>query len=128
MTGEMAAWRRTLLAVALLGALLAAQAADARRQPATAVGVSAREYRFGVYRTSVPSGPVRFNLANYGEDAHDLAILDRSGRRLAASQEVRAGQRTTVTVRLSPGTYRLRCDVSDHARRGMRASLRVTRR
>lgn len=102
--------------------------ADAGGRPATAVGVSAREYRFGVYRASVPRGVVRFNLANYGEDGHDLVVLDRAGRELARSQEVRAGQRTSLSVRLSPGTYRLRCDVADHARRGMRASLQVTRR
>lgn len=115
----------TALAVAVL--VLAATAADARHRPATAVGVGAREYRFAAYRASVPRGVVRFNVANYGEDGHDLVVQTRDGRDLARSGEVRAGQRATVSVRLAPGSYRLVCDIADHAARGMRTSIRVTR-
>jgi plastocyanin len=102
-------------------------AAAARPQPTTAVGVSAREFHFGLYRTSVPRGTVRFNLTNFGEDRHDLVVLTRDGRELGRSAEVRAGERTTLRLRLAPGTYKLRCDVADHARRGMRTSIQVTR-
>ena len=116
-----------LLVLALLGALPAA-VADARRQAApTAVGVSAREYRFAAYRTSAPKGVVRFNLANYGEDGHDLVVQTRGGRELGRTGEVRSGRRTTLQLRLAPGTYRLVCDLADHAVRGMRTTFRVTR-
>lgn len=134
----MVAWRRgTVLAGAALAAslpcagpsagapVLASTAAE--RQPSTAVGVSAREFRFGLYRLTVPRGVVRFNLANYGEDAHDLVVRTRDGRHVARSQEVRAGARTTLRVRLAAGRYRLVCDLADHERRGMRTSILVTR-
>jgi plastocyanin len=129
----MVAWRRTVLAggvlvALLLAAVLAAGPADARRHlPTTAVGVGAREFRLAAYRTSVPRGAVRFNLANYGEDGHDLVVRTSGGRDLARTGEVRAGKRATLQLRLAPGTYRLICDLADHEARGMRTTLRVTR-
>ncbi len=109
-------------------ALLAALPAAAPAKPAvTAVGVGAREFRLAVYRDSAPRGVLRFNLANYGEDVHNLVVRDRDGRQVARSQEARAGQRTTLRVRLAAGRYRLVCDLADHERRGMRTSILVTR-
>jgi len=117
-----------LLLVAALLAALPARAADARRHaPPTAVGVSAREYRFAAYRASAPQGVVRFNLANYGEDGHDLVVETPGGRDVGRTGEVRSGKRTTLTLRLAPGTYRLICDLADHEARGMRTTFRVTR-
>jgi len=102
-------------------------AASARPKRSTAVGVAAREFRLSVYRPRVRAGEVRLNLANYGEDAHDLVVRDRSGRVRGRSEEVRPGGRTTLALRLGRGGYRLSCDVADHARRGMRATLKVVR-
>lgn len=126
----MAAWRTGSLIVVLLVAAFAASVADARRTPApttTSVGVGAREYRLAVYRATAPTGLVRFNLANYGEDGHDLVVATRDGRELGRTAEVRPGRRTTLRLRLAPGRYRLVCDLADHEARGMVASLRVTR-
>ncbi len=132
MTGAMVVWRRTVLAGGVLAALLVAAllagAASARRHlPTTSIGVGAREYRLSAYRASVPRGTVRFNLANYGEDGHDLVVRTSGGRDLARTGEVRAGKRATLQLRLAPGTYRLICDLADHEVRGMRTTLRVTR-
>ena len=133
----MVVWRRSVLAGGALAALLVAALtllalasnADARRRPAaTAVGVGAREYRLAAYRASVPRGIVRFNLANYGEDGHDLVVQTRDGRELGAHRRGAgpAGARP-LQLRLAPGSYRLVCDLADHEARGMRATLRVTR-
>jgi plastocyanin len=130
--------RNLATAVAAVAARLAAVAhapaadaptasAAARPKRSTAVGVGAREFRLAVYRPRVRAGEVRFNLANYGEDAHDLVVRDGSGRVRGRSAEVRPGRRTTLTVRLGRGGYRLSCDVADHAQLGMRASLKVVR-
>jgi plastocyanin len=129
----MVVWRKTVLAggvlvALLLAAVLAARPVDARRQlPTTSVGVGAREYRLAAYRTSVPRGTVRFNLANYGEDGHDLVVRTRGGRELARTGEVRAGKRATLQLRLAPGAYRLICELADHEARGMRTTLKVRR-
>ncbi|HVE67344.1 MAG TPA: hypothetical protein VNB64_02060 [Solirubrobacteraceae bacterium] len=120
---------RASLAVtaALLAAAFAGAAADAAPR-STAVGVAQREFRISLYRTTVPPGTVRFNVTNFGEDAHDLAVIAPGGRRLAISPEIRAGRRHTLAVRLArPGAYRLLCTKLDHPARGMRATLRVKR-
>jgi plastocyanin len=125
--------RHLTIVVALLAAPLALAGVAAARRPArmaraSAVGIGAREFRFAIYRASVPAGRVSFNVTNYGEDGHDLVVLDRRGRTLARSGEVRSGAQASVAVGLAPGTYRLRCDLADHARRGMHTTIRVTRR
>jgi plastocyanin len=95
---------------------------------ATSVGVSEREFRISVYRSTVAPGTVRFNVRNFGEDAHDLTVLDLRGNVLAASPEIRSDRRATVTVKLTrPGRYRLVCLKLDHAQRGMRAAVVVKR-
>lgn len=111
------------------GALVApaATARSRRPVPSTAVGVAAREFRLSVYRPRVPVGEVRFNLTNYGEDTHDLVVRDARGRVRGRSADVRPGRRVVVAVRLGRGTYRLSCDVADHARLGMRATVKVVR-
>jgi plastocyanin len=130
--------RRALLAAfvvaaaIVVGALAAAPyAVPAEREAtgsATAVGVAEREFRIAVYRRSVTPGTVRFNVRNYGEDAHNLVVRGPRDFRGAATPEIRSGQRATLTVRFRrPGTYRLLCTTADHLARGMRATLRVRR-
>jgi plastocyanin len=120
-----ASWGITAAAVAVAaGACLPAGAGAA----GTAVGVAEREFRISLYRATVAPGTVRFNVTNFGEDAHDLAVLTFHGRLLAISPEIRAGRRHRLTVRLRrPGAYRLVCTKLDHPARGMRATLRVRR-
>ena len=114
-------------AAIVVGALIAApHAVSAER--VTAVGVAEREFRIAVYRRTVRPGTVRFNVRNYGEDAHNLVVQGPRGFRPAATPEIRSGQRATLTVRLRrPGTYRLLCTTADHLARGMRATLKVRR-
>jgi plastocyanin len=112
----------------LAAAVLVPAGAAARTSSTTAVGVSEREFRISVYRTSVAPGPVRFNVTNFGEDAHDLAVFAPGGRLLALSPEIRSERRHTLAVRLArPGVYRLVCTKLDHAARGMRTTVRVRR-
>ncbi len=128
--------RRLSFLVALVAALTVADGfASATAHPAhptaparaTAVGIGEREFRLAVYRASAPAGVVRFNVTNYGEDKHDLVIRDRHGRKLATSGVVLSGGRIVVATHLRPGTYRLRCELADHARRGMRTTIRIVR-
>ena len=83
--------RRALL-LPLLGLLAAAPAlAGATASRGTSVGVSEREWRVSLYRTRVPVGVVRLNAHNYGEDGHDLAIRNTSGKVLGALPKMRPG-------------------------------------
>lgn len=114
----------TLLALVTLTA--SAQAAPVPAGP-TAVGVGAREFSLSLYRPAVRPGAVRFNLTNFGEDGHDLAVLAPGGRTVGRIAEVRgAGGRGQVELRLRrKGTYTLLCTIAGHAKLGMRARLRV---
>ncbi len=90
--------------------------------------VSEREYRIGVYRHTVPPGTIRFNVKNFGEDAHDLEVTTKRGTIKGLSPEIESDGTHTLRVRLTrPGTYRLLCTKLDHAARGMRATIVVKR-
>jgi hypothetical protein len=97
--------------------------------PPTAVGVGEREWRITLYRPRVPTGRVKFNVRNFGEDGHDLAVRASSGRVLGALAELRPGTSGTLTLRLrKPGRYRLFCSLEGHEAKGMHAVLRVRAR
>jgi len=94
--------------------------------PPTAVGVGEREWRISLYRSAVPTGRVAFNVHNFGEDGHDLAVRSASGRVLGATAEIRPGQTARLSLRLrKPGRYRVFCSLEGHEAKGMHALLRV---
>jgi len=106
----------------MIAALLATAAAAAP----TSVGIGAHEFRFGIYRSAVPAGRVRFNIHSFGEDAHNLLVLGPRGYRSAVSPDVLPEQDVRFEVRLRRrGTYHLVCVKPGHAAKGMRATLRV---
>jgi plastocyanin len=124
--------RESITAAGFLAAAVVGLAASASATPhaarSTAVGVSEREYRIGVYRRTVAPGTVRFNVTNFGQDAHALTVTTRRGTVIATSPEIRSERQATLKVRLTrPGTYRLLCLKLDHAARGMRATVVVRR-
>jgi hypothetical protein len=103
--------------------------ADLPPHPPTAVGVGEREWRISLYRSKVPTGRVKFNVRNFGEDGHDLAVRTAEGRVLGTLPELRPGRTGTLTLRLrKPGRYRLFCSLEGHEALGMRAVLRVKKR
>jgi plastocyanin len=117
-----------LLVAAVIG-LAGSASAGPRAARTTAVGISEREYRIGVYRHTVAPGTVRFNVTNFGEDAHDFTVTTRRGTVLANVPEIRSERQAVLKVRLTrPGTYRLLCMQLDHAARGMRATLVVRKK
>jgi DUF971 family protein len=126
---------RWWLVLVLPAALLAAwslPAADAAKTRTTAVGVGLREYRIALYRSRVLPGRVRFDMENFGEDAHDLRVVGPSGSFSAVrgtSVVVRAGDRGVFAVTLKRrGLYRVVCTLGDHEAQGMVARMRVVRK
>lgn len=108
----------------LAGAAVAVVAATAQ----TAVGVGLSEYHVAPYRAHVRPGIISFNATNRGEDPHDLAVRDASGRVLAVTGEIAAGERATLRIRLRRrGLYTLFCTLADHEQRGMLARIRVVK-
>jgi plastocyanin len=94
----------------------------------TAIGIGEREFAIAVYRPRVRPGALRFSVRNLGQDVHDL-VVRRAGRRVGGLTEVRPGRTATLLLTLRrTGTYQLVCTIADHEARGMKATLRVTRR
>jgi plastocyanin len=69
------------------------------------------------------SGLIAFEATNDGQSSHALAIIGPAGQ--ARTQTLKPGERTSVEVRLPPGTYKWYCPVGDHERRGMVGRVRV---
>ena len=112
-----------LAGFAVAGAMPAQAAA-----PLSRVQVVALEFHYRLSRVRVPAGAVRIELANFGQDEHDLRLQRVGGSTVYQFPKALPGQRQVLNLRLKPGLYRLWCSLADHASLGMHAQLRVRRR
>jgi azurin len=88
--------------------------------------VFAREFRLSSSRSSAPAGRVAIQLANQGEDAHDLSVRRDGGTTvLATTGEVTPGSVGALRVTLRPGRYVFFCAAPGHEALGMRSVLTV---
>jgi hypothetical protein len=110
-----------LLVLAACAGTVPAEAAA----PLSRVQVVALEFHYRLSRVKVPSGPVRIELANFGQDEHNLVLRKVGTSRLYSVPSALPGQREDVTLKLKPGLYVLKCTMADHAMLGMKARLRV---
>jgi plastocyanin len=93
--------------------------------PPARVQVVAQEFRYALSRTTIKAGRAIIELRNAGEDAHDLVLQRRGGRRLYVWPVTQAGAVSDKELALAPGTYLLWCGVANHRSLGMRATLVV---
>lgn len=107
-----------LVALAL-GVLALQGSAPARLQ------VVAKEYSFALSRQSVKAGPAVIELANFGQDPHDLRVQRVGSRHVAGTPVVAPGDRAELTLKLLRGRYSVWCSIANHRRLGMRATLVV---
>jgi len=112
---------------ALLAVSFGGTAPAAAIAPPARVQVAATEFNFALSRASIKSGRALVELANYGEDPHDLRMLRVGGTRVYRLGVVAPGASNVLSAKLLPGTFRLWCSIADHRARGMHATLRVRR-
>jgi hypothetical protein len=117
----------TIGLVAAIGLLIWTTPAGGARGPAR-VQVTAMEFEYRLSRLRVPEGKLLVELANFGQDEHDLAVRRVGGTRTFALPKTLPGQRRSRELRLAAGRYRLWCRLGDHALRGMYAGLTVTKK
>ena len=89
------------------------------------IQVVAKEYSFGLSRMQVKHGPAVIELANFGEDPHDLRLQRVGARHVAGLGVVAPHERAELSVKLAPGRYSLWCSVANHRQLGMHATLVV---
>ena len=108
-------------------AVLAACGGSGSSQPAGSTKVTLSEFKFEPSSVSVAHGKVVFWLVNSGNVAHDLAIRDSSGNRIAVSELLSAGDSKEFDVTdLAAGTYTIICTQPGHEASGMKGTLTVT--
>ena len=113
------------LPLVLAGLVFAGAMPAQAAAPLSRVQVVALEFHYRLSRVRVPPGPVRIELANFGEDEHDLQLQRVGSATVHKLPMALPGQRQIINLRLKPGIYRLSCSLGDHAARGMQARLRV---
>ena len=102
-------------------ALLTLATAPARVQ------VGADEFRYSLSRQTIKAGPAIVQLANYGEDEHDLRLQRHGGTRVYRIAKVGPDRVGELEARFLPGRFRLWGALADHRSRGMSATLVVKR-
>ena len=107
-----------LLALAF-GVLALHGAAPARLQ------VVAKEFSFSLSRVNLRAGPAVIELANFGQDPHDLRLQRVGSRHIAGVGVVAPGARGELSVKLARGRYSFWCSVANHRKLGMHATLVV---
>jgi hypothetical protein len=111
--------------LALLVALLASLAAPAQAKAPARMLVEAREYRFALSRTVLKAGPAIIQLADRGEDPHDLRLVKVGSARAASILQVLPGGVGEWRGTLTRGRWKLYCTLPGHAKLGMRAVITV---
>jgi plastocyanin len=119
--------RKLLLLGLSLGACVSIAPAAALAPPAR-VQVSATEFDFALSRQSIKPGRALIELANFGEDAHNLRLKRIGGTKVYGTRTVNAEGTALLSTKLIPGRYHLWCSIADHRARGMEATLVVRRR
>lgn len=119
---------RRVLALVVCAALalpLGSGAAAAPPNSPARVQVVADEFTLTLSRAKVSHGDAIVELANFGEDDHDLALRRLGGSRTFRVGIVHPGEVGQLDRSLRAGRYTLWCTLSDHRARGMRAMLVV---
>jgi hypothetical protein len=119
-------------AAAVLPVGLAAAAGEPRSAARLAAGAPSRlqvtqaEYRLRLSSAVVRAGTVELIQLDAGREQHDLRLRREAGGPTIDGRLLAPGRSWQGTVRLRPGVYTLWCSLPEHARLGMRTTLRVT--
>src|SRR4051794_37027891 len=95
------------------------------------VRVTLDDYAISPQDVSVPSRRVELVARNVGRPPHNLRIEvppdtpEDQPRPLGTTPTAQPGATVTTTVRLKPGTYRMRCSLANHDDLGMYGTLLV---
>lgn len=115
-----------LVAIALLAAC-GGSGGSGNSQPSGSIQVTMTEFKFDPSTIQHSSGNMVFWLVNSGSTQHDMAIRDSSGKVIATSELVSAGDTKEFDVTgIAAGTYTFVCTQPGHEASGMKGTLTVT--
>jgi uncharacterized cupredoxin-like copper-binding protein len=101
----------------------------------TEVQAKLSEFKIELDKTSIPAGPVTFNITNEGAITHEL-VLEPAGARdepfekdgkVSEAEDIEPGDSTTLEWTIDePGEYQLACYIEGHFEAGMHTTFTVT--
>jgi hypothetical protein len=83
------------------------------------------EYRLVLSSATIRAGAVHLAELDRGRERHDLRLRRVQGGATIDGRLLAPGGSWSGVVHLAPGVYTLWCSLPEHARLGMRATLRV---
>ena len=96
-------------------------------QPAGSIQVTMTEFKFDPSTIQHSNGKMVFWLVNSGSTQHDMAIRDSSGKTIATSELVSAGDTKEFDVSsILAGSYTFYCTQPGHEASGMKGTLTIT--
>jgi uncharacterized cupredoxin-like copper-binding protein len=122
-----------LLAAALATPLAGCSGGEPVQAESRTVRVTLDDFAITPQDISVTSGRVELVARNVGHLTHNLRVerppetSDDQAEALATTPTAHPGRTVRVTVRLRPGTYRLRCTLANHDDLGEHGELTVRR-
>jgi hypothetical protein len=93
--------------------------------PPARIQVVEKEFSLALSRKVVRAGTAIIELANFGEDPHDLRLQRVGGSKIYGWRIAQPGATQDRELKLVPGRYQLWCSLADHRARGMVATLVV---
>jgi plastocyanin len=118
---------KRLVVIGLTAVACAAAGPAAALAPPARMQVAATEFNFGLSRHTIKEGRALIELANYGEDPHDLRLRRIGGTKVWGTRVVGSEDTAVLSAKLTPGHYRLWCSIANHRSLGMTALLTVHR-
>lgn len=115
------------LAAAVAAAALAGAATGAKKPATRSLTASGTALKYSTSALTAPGGPVKLVFTNRsGTFKHSIAI---KGNGIATRKGKVVGRNgtTSVAATLAPGRYTYFCTVENHAKKGMKGTLTVTR-
>ena len=96
-------------------------------RPLARVQATTREFSITLSRRTLPAGRVAVELANRGEDPHDLRVERADAPTTGFSFTLaKPGTVASQKVELAPGEWKLYCTLEGHAAAGMSTTVTVT--
>ena len=100
-----------------------ASAASSASAEGTAVTV--KDFKIDPVDIKASAGTVALAVSNAGPTIHNVAIRDASGKVLATTKDLKAGESETITAELAAGSYTTFCSLPGHESLGTKGTLEV---
>ena len=115
------------LAAAVAAAALAGAATGARAPATRTLTASGTVLKYSKSSLTAPKGPVKLVFTNKSATFTHSIALKGNGIATRKGKVVGKNGTTSVTATLAPGRYTYFCTVENHAKKGMKGTLIVTR-